>query len=764
MTFLHAGLAAAGLACVAIPIAVHLLMRRRRRPVMWGAMRFLIEAYRMRRRRLLLEQWLLLATRCLLVVLIALAVGRPLVGALAGPATGGRTLYILIDNSMTSAAADADGATALQRHKQAARSLLTTLGGTDAGADRTALIAIGSPTDEIIVPPSPDLLSVASLADDLEPTDSRADIHAALTSVRAAIEAAHPDGVPPGRVSVALLSDFLAGSATPDAALPRLPENVRLLATRPAADGPPNTAVTAIDPLRALILTDDSPGATAQARVTLSRSGAGVGRADATTVRLRVLSEDTDQPESTATVRWTAGQETATVSLPLPAGAARPGVPAALEARIDADPLPADNTHRRPVEVRRTLTAAVIAPTRFGPRARVDELDPASWIRLALAPDRDAAIEVIDIEPGAVDAAALARADAVFLPTPHLIDEASWSRLRAFHDDGGIVIVTPPHDQSVHLWPDLLTDAFDLEFTPARETVEAPDAALGVGLRPEPGPGIAADGDAARLLALLRAELDELLSPVNILRALPVTGAPRADDVLIRADHAGPILIAARPADRRPETDDDQPPPTQTHHHADRGMLVYLAVAPDLQWTDLPARPLMLPLFQELARQGTGIARSPGVATAGTTTPLPPRTAALEPYPPDADDTRRRITASDSGSLDSLARRAGLWRAIDDRGAHRGLIAVNPDPHASNTNPNDPAAIERWLAAATHDDSPAWIETDEAALATLLGADTDRAPISLPLLIAALLCALIETGLARRASHAEVGPPTGAAP
>ena len=43
MSFLHPILAGAGLAAVAIPILIHLLMRRRRRPIDFGAMRFLLE-------------------------------------------------------------------------------------------------------------------------------------------------------------------------------------------------------------------------------------------------------------------------------------------------------------------------------------------------------------------------------------------------------------------------------------------------------------------------------------------------------------------------------------------------------------------------------------------------------------------------------------------------------------------------------------------------------------------------------------------------
>ena len=50
-SFVAPALAAAGAAAIAIPILIHLLSRRRRIPVLWGAMRFLLEAYRRHRRR-----------------------------------------------------------------------------------------------------------------------------------------------------------------------------------------------------------------------------------------------------------------------------------------------------------------------------------------------------------------------------------------------------------------------------------------------------------------------------------------------------------------------------------------------------------------------------------------------------------------------------------------------------------------------------------------------------------------------------------------
>ncbi len=77
MTFVTAGLAIAGLAAMAVPILIHLLSRQRRRPIQWAAMRFLMEALRKHRRRLQLQQLLLLAVRCLILALLGAALARP---------------------------------------------------------------------------------------------------------------------------------------------------------------------------------------------------------------------------------------------------------------------------------------------------------------------------------------------------------------------------------------------------------------------------------------------------------------------------------------------------------------------------------------------------------------------------------------------------------------------------------------------------------------------------------------------------------------
>jgi hypothetical protein len=78
MLFLNAGLLL-GMAAVSIPIIIHLFSRRTATYLDWGAIRFLLDSIVTRRRRIMLEEALLMITRCLVLTSIALAMARPFV-------------------------------------------------------------------------------------------------------------------------------------------------------------------------------------------------------------------------------------------------------------------------------------------------------------------------------------------------------------------------------------------------------------------------------------------------------------------------------------------------------------------------------------------------------------------------------------------------------------------------------------------------------------------------------------------------------------
>jgi hypothetical protein len=66
-----------GLAGISVPILIHLLNRFRYRDIDWAAMDLLRRALIVRARRVRLEDLILLALRCAVVALLALAVSRP---------------------------------------------------------------------------------------------------------------------------------------------------------------------------------------------------------------------------------------------------------------------------------------------------------------------------------------------------------------------------------------------------------------------------------------------------------------------------------------------------------------------------------------------------------------------------------------------------------------------------------------------------------------------------------------------------------------
>ena len=68
-----------GLLAVSIPVIIHLLNRKSGRTVEWGAWRFLLTSLMQRRRRVLLEEMLLMACRCLVIAVLALALARPFI-------------------------------------------------------------------------------------------------------------------------------------------------------------------------------------------------------------------------------------------------------------------------------------------------------------------------------------------------------------------------------------------------------------------------------------------------------------------------------------------------------------------------------------------------------------------------------------------------------------------------------------------------------------------------------------------------------------
>ncbi len=202
MTFLNA-LLAFGAFAFTVPLAIHLLFRSRFTTLDWGAMHLLSSVVRINRRRIQLMNLLLLLLRCLLPILLAFCLARPVVtGFKSLPGDAPQSLVIAVDDSRSMSARDETGMTRMERVKQ----------------DLGEIVSKLSRRDEVILVPSSQseapaasmgaqdaLRKIRELKTDSGPLDLGLLVRAAVEASR---EAAHPQR----RILVA--SDFPSGNVS----------------------------------------------------------------------------------------------------------------------------------------------------------------------------------------------------------------------------------------------------------------------------------------------------------------------------------------------------------------------------------------------------------------------------------------------------------------------------------------------------------------------------------------------------------------------
>jgi hypothetical protein len=116
------------------PIIIHLLNRRRFIRVDWAPMKYLKLTLKANRRRLRIEQWILLAVRTLAVAALIFAIARPMSSTtdLAGfLKVQGRASRVLVIDDSLSMTNETQGVTAFTRAKQAAEQIVQALGTQD---------------------------------------------------------------------------------------------------------------------------------------------------------------------------------------------------------------------------------------------------------------------------------------------------------------------------------------------------------------------------------------------------------------------------------------------------------------------------------------------------------------------------------------------------------------------------------------------------------------------------------------------------------
>jgi outer membrane protein assembly factor BamB len=180
-------LAIAGLIATAAPILIHILNKRRFKRVDWAAMEFLRRAYKVRRRRVKLEELLLLALRCLIVALFGAALAQPFFnqGTAAGALGDARTDRIIVLDDSLSMKARSGVSSPSEEAQKLLRNWISELATSDS-ADSITLLLASRPSEPLFngAPLTEDVTSqILEELKDLQTHAGGADLPGALVEV-----------------------------------------------------------------------------------------------------------------------------------------------------------------------------------------------------------------------------------------------------------------------------------------------------------------------------------------------------------------------------------------------------------------------------------------------------------------------------------------------------------------------------------------------------------------------------------------------------
>jgi hypothetical protein len=766
MNFLHPALAWSAVGAVALPIVIHLLFRRRRVPVDWAAMELLREAIRRTNRRLRVEQWIVLALRSLAVLAAGLALAVPFLGDGAVGSAQERTWIVVVDNGATSALRAGRGSE-LDRLRDEVRAMLEA---DRAQGDRYGIVTAAIPA-QLVLGPTADVAEFERVLARIEsaetPSDLSGAIDAATDVASGSFEGAgslDADRARAGRVLVAsafrrasLREGEVFGSAAsvgePEAAdidaVNAVSANgasrVEMIAVAPATDAPADVRIRRIE-TRAM-----PSGGTQVVRIELSREGAEL---DAATTRVRVAGEGWNAV-APREVRWEAGQPDAEVELQIAPASSEAGDVNARRQRLpvtislDDDGLAVGNSAFAVIDLRREIEVAVVGRRGTLDGADIEKVPGSLWIARALAPGMGAGggMRVREIDPASCDARALLGLDAVIVARPDLLSQQSMEALASFVRDGRLLVLVPAGESTSQTWASAFLPRLGVS---ARIDPEVRTSDPGLRLRDEQPP--------SRLLASIVPELPALCAPVESGRSVRLADVA-GDEVILAFEDGTPFVVAQVPQPSVAETSDapdasganggaatapaSTASTTASTSSARRGLVVCIASSPELGWTNLPVKPLMVPLFQEVVRMGLEISRGGDSVLVGEPLRASEGLFRLERI----DRTAAAIETGASGVSRDIVPVAGIWRSDTD-----AMVAANVRTESIATTPSSSEAVRAAFARL----GGVRIARQSTEAAGVTTTQPHASGWSFALLVVALAALLLEGVLSRIFSHASM--------
>ena len=730
-SFVAPTLAAVGMAAVSIPLLIHLLSRLRRQRQQWAAMQFLYEAFRRHKRRLQFEQWLLLLVRCLLLLTLSLALAGPLLTGCAarvasGFSAGGRAIHLVLDDSLSTRVLVTAQKTRFDRLRDTALLIAETAEPNDTVTLWNSARPLRGPVESVV--------AARHSLEKATPRYSDSCLVNALMSIQERL-----DGRP---TAVVLLSDFSRSVSELDRPLPQelegLGKQVNVLVSRPAPSAS-NVQISALSAQRRRLFGRFGGGLNVPIQLWLRRFDNVSAEAHAT-VDVMLTEPDGDVLVSTTRrARWAPGQIICGLNLDVPVesslrsetipitrtmGAEQPLV---LRARLSPqsmfDALKDDNHRTFVLELQHQMRVGLI--DELPSSVDMSAPSPAQWLAMALVPLSGTEPHPLALEHllvADVHNNTLGRLDAVMVLRPDLLTDSVWQRLHEFAVVGGLVWIFVPPDGNTALWPQSMAQAFDLRWEIELEpTSSGPEAWELNGAASVPSP-----------LGVLSAEWESLLRPVRVYQRLAVSTAHTQRWIGLANDGGSDSLLAVE--------------------RVGDGVVLMLNSALDQQWTNLPTKPLFVPLIHETLRGLLGgPADTESRFVAGRRLVLGRNwmgAGRLDPIDNPGPSIALGVLAQSIEGVEP-AQTPGLYQAAE--GPQR-VLAVNVPADAGDCRAVGEKKLAQWL-----DGLGNWSFMDPHNPASALVRQVETTNIGWGLLWIALGLLLLEMALARVMSHAVDG-------
>ena len=630
MTFLNGALAFGALA-FAVPLIIHILNRSRFRTVEWGAMHLLESVIKVNHKRLHVDQLILLFVRCAIPVLLALCLARPvLTGSRLLEGDSPVSLVILLDTSYSMDTVDPSGS----RFEKAVDAACQIVNAVSRGSEVAVIQTGGRPTplfDQPVFDSEAVVRRLRQIKAGYGASDMQASLNEALKTV---------DAMSHARRELIVISDFqpadwqaigqnTAESIRGQLASLKIPPALTLLPIGQPVSS--NISVESLEfPRRAL-------GVGQQISVRANLRNHGGTPIENARVVLRL-----DGAESSVSQMALAANGTTQTLFPCSFEKAGSHV---IEVEVIADdPLKDDNRYAAAVTIWDSINVLLVDGDPSGQPLQSE----TDYLSIALTPFTFGRVRLADlvqtqtVQSKDLTEERLKTSRVVVLANVSKLEPAQLQTLTAFVNDGGALLVCAGNKIDLNWYREqmfangggLLPAAFGILKGQIESDGKA-DAAAGTLNKSS---HIVAQHFDHPALEFFNEPANGDLSTAEIRRWHELADVDGRSDVsvLARLDSGDPLLIERRVGD---------------------GVVLQMATACDADWSDLPVRPLYVPLMQQiLTTMASGISPPRNIATGDPAVAMLPgaeQSTTLSVVTPDG--ARRTLNTTPQGKL-QLAR------------------------------------------------------------------------------------------------------------